>query len=78
MQGFIISDYIPRFREGEEALSKWIGEGKIRVETTVHDGGKGGIEGAPGGLVGLFEGRNTGKMVVRFWDREAEKVGSKL
>lgn len=76
-------DYIPRFRQGEEALSKWIAEGKIKVETTVHEGGKGGIEGAPGGLVGLFKGQNTGKMVIRFWDREAEESqggarGSKL
>lgn len=55
-------DYIPRFREGEEALSKWIAEGKLKSPTYVHNGGKGGIEGAPGGIVGLFDGKNTGKV----------------
>ncbi|KAL7415841.1 hypothetical protein BDY24DRAFT_412776 [Mrakia frigida] len=73
MQGFIILDYVPRFREAEAILSKWISEGKIKVETHVHNGGQGGIEGAPGGIVGLFDGKNTGKMVVQFWDSSKEE-----
>ncbi|KAL7415842.1 hypothetical protein BDY24DRAFT_380284 [Mrakia frigida] len=74
MKGFIILDYIPRFREGEAVLSKWISEGKIKVETHIHNGGEGGIEGAPGGIIGLFEGKNTGKMVVQFWDATKEST----
>lgn len=51
-----------RAAEAEAVLSNWIAEGKLKNPTHVHDGGKGGIEGAPGGLQGLFGGKNTGKV----------------
>ena len=61
LQGFIILDYYPRFGEAIRELSKWMAEGKLRSEQTVVEG----FEELPNAVNMLFEGRNTGKLVVR-------------
>jgi NADPH-dependent curcumin reductase CurA len=61
-QGFIITDFFPRFDEGREALGKMLKEGKIKAEATIMEGG---IKAAPEALVKLFEGGNTGKLCVK-------------
>ena len=60
MQGFIVSNYQSRFPEGIQQLAKWITEGKLKfTETKVH-----GFNQLPFALLGLFNGENTGKMIV--------------
>jgi hypothetical protein len=60
MRGFIVSDFLPRYHEGFAAMLKWYQEGKLQARSTV----LAGIANAPKALIGLFEGGNTGKMLV--------------
>jgi NADPH-dependent curcumin reductase CurA len=61
MQGFIVFDYESRYPEAKKQLAQWLSEGKIKRKETVV---KGGLKSAEEALAGLFEGRNTGKMMV--------------
>jgi NADPH-dependent curcumin reductase CurA len=60
LQGFIILDYYARFGEGIKEMSQLVAEGKIKSEQTVVEG----FEELPNALNMLFEGKNTGKLVV--------------
>ena len=62
MQGFIIfDDYAPRYGEFFEQMSAWLKDGKIKYREDLVDG----LENAPQALIGLLEGKNFGKQVVR-------------
>ncbi len=61
MQGFIVSNYADRFEEGTAKLKLWMDEGKMIYKETIENG----FENLPKALIGLFEGKNTGKMIVR-------------
>jgi NADPH-dependent curcumin reductase CurA len=61
MQGFIIGNYASRFGEGFKQLSEWVKAGKIKYTETVEEG----FDHLPAALLGLFSGRNSGKMVVK-------------
>lgn len=61
MQGFIIRNYVARFREGIEFLAPLVKAGKIKSEETVAEG----FEKLPEALLGLFSGKNKGKMIVK-------------
>lgn len=61
LQGFLIADYKEEFSEGIERLQMWLTEGKIRYAETVMED----LERLPDAFVGLFEGKNEGKMVVK-------------
>jgi NADPH-dependent curcumin reductase CurA len=66
MQGFIIfDDYAPRYGEFAAEMAAWVKAGKIRVREDVVDG----LEAAPQAFIGLLEGRNNGKLVIRVGDR---------
>ena len=65
MQGFIIfDDYGARFGEFLAAMSDWVGQGRIRYREDIVEG----LENAPEAFIGLLEGRNFGKLVVRIAD----------
>ncbi|OWP64482.1 NADP-dependent oxidoreductase [Hymenobacter amundsenii] len=61
LQGFIVSDYLSRWPEGVKQLGEWYGQGKLQFEETVTDG----FEQIPAAFLGLFQGDNTGKAVVK-------------
>ena len=61
LQGFIISDYLPRMPEFYAEMGPWMRNGTIKSHETVIEG----LENAPGAFLGLFEGAKTGKMLVR-------------
>lgn len=65
MQGFIVFDF-PKEQEDEflRVAGQWIREGKLRWREDVVDG----LEQAPEALIGLLEGKNFGKLVVRVGD----------
>jgi len=60
MQGFIISNYLDRFPEGITQLTEWVKEGKLKNRETVVKG----FEKLPEAFIGLFDGVNTGKLIV--------------
>ncbi|AMC35980.1 NADP-dependent oxidoreductase [Janthinobacterium sp. B9-8] len=62
MQGFIIwDDFGHRYGEFFAAMSQWIAEGKIKYREDVVQG----LENAPQAFIGLLEGKNAGKLVVK-------------
>lgn len=58
MQGFVVFDYEDQYAAARKELAQWLSEGKLKRKETIV---KGGILKAEEALVGLFEGRNTGK-----------------
>lgn len=60
MQGFIVSNYASRFPEGVKQLATWLGEGRLTYKETIVKG----FERLPEAFIGLFEGKNTGKLLV--------------
>lgn len=66
MQGFIIFDnYGPHYPEFLQTMTPWVAEGKVKVKEDVVDG----LENAPQAFMGLLEGKNFGKLVVRIADQ---------
>jgi len=61
IEGFIIPDYWERYPQFVEKVRGYLKEGKIVYVEDIADG----LENAPAALVGLFEGKNIGKQVVR-------------
>lgn len=60
MEGFIILDYLDRFPAAQLEMAGWIAEGKIKSSEHVVQG----LEKAPDALNLLFNGGNTGKVIV--------------
>ena len=61
VEGFLVGRWLSRWMEGITAMADWIKSGDIKVEETVVDG----FENTPEAFIGLFSGKNTGKMVVK-------------
>jgi NADPH-dependent curcumin reductase CurA len=67
MRGFIVSDanmgpvYV---KERDENVSKWLHEGTLKAKINITDG----IDNAPEGFVGMLEGKNFGKAVLKIAD----------
>ena len=61
MEGFLVTDYESRYLEAWNALGGWISEGRIKSREDVVDG----LENAPRALLRLFDGSNSGKLLVR-------------
>ena len=61
MQGFIVSDHYDRFPAFLEEVAPRVADGTIQYRETIVDG----IENAPTAFIGMLEGANVGKMLVR-------------
>lgn len=61
MKGFIVNDYSAKFPKTIVQLTKWFLEGKLKNKETVVEG----FENIPNAFIGLFEGSNIGKMMVK-------------
>jgi len=61
MEGFLVMDYHARYPEAQAELGRWLGEGKLRYREEVIEG----LENAPKALLRLFDGSNTGKLMVK-------------
>lgn len=61
MQGFILGNYAAKFPEATQQLATWFKEGKIKATETVVEG----FDSIPQAFIGLFDGKNKGKMVVK-------------
>jgi len=61
IQGFLITDYLPRMSEFYREMVPLVTSGAVKSRETVVDG----LERMPDAFLGLFEGANVGKMLVR-------------
>ncbi len=60
LQGFIVRNYTDRFGEGLKQLTKWVKDGKLKYKETIIQG----FDNLPDAFLGLFSGKNIGKMLV--------------
>lgn len=61
IQGFIISDHLDRLPDFLADVGGWLREGRLKYREDIVDG----LERAPEAFIGLLEGRNFGKLLVR-------------
>jgi NADPH-dependent curcumin reductase CurA len=64
MEGFVASDFAHLNAAFLTDMTTWLKAGQIKYQETILDG----FERAPEGLIGLFEGANSGKMLIRIAD----------
>ena len=56
-------DYAPYFAEGLRQLGAWFSQGKLKYPETVEEG----LENAPRAFIGMLQGKNLGKQLVKVW-----------
>ena len=61
LRGFVGTDFMHLQPDFQRDMASWLREGKIKYQETVMDG----ITSAPKALIGLLEGANSGKMLVK-------------
>jgi NADPH:quinone reductase len=61
MQGFLVSDYATRFGAAGAELANWYRAGRLKSREDIVEG----FENLPGAFIGLFQGENTGKRLVK-------------
>ncbi|XP_014739589.1 PREDICTED: prostaglandin reductase 1 isoform X2 [Sturnus vulgaris] len=61
MEGFIVTRWNNRWKEGLQALLKWVVEGKVKYHEHVTEG----FENMPMAFIGMLKGENLGKAVVK-------------
>lgn len=61
VQGFIVSDYMPRMMEAMKDLGEWFMAGKLKYRVDVVEG----LANAPAALGKLFDGSNQGKLIIK-------------
>ncbi|HEX5419990.1 MAG TPA: zinc-binding dehydrogenase, partial [Gammaproteobacteria bacterium] len=65
MQGFVILDhYGNRFEAFRRDMGEWVATGRVKLREDRVEG----LENAPAAFIGLLEGRNFGKVIVRIGD----------
>jgi NADPH-dependent curcumin reductase CurA len=64
IQGFIVgdADFGPKYaKEHQEKMQQWLADGSIRAKIAVTEG----IDNAAEGLIGMLQGKNFGKAVLK-------------
>ncbi len=61
IQGFIFTDFMAKMPEFYGEMAPWIASGRVKSRDTI----VAGLERMPDAFLGLFEGANTGKMLVK-------------
>ncbi len=61
MQGFLVRDHVDDYQSAIKQLGQWLQEGKLKNEETIVEG----FDKIPQAFIDLFDGKNTGKMIVK-------------
>jgi NADPH:quinone reductase len=61
VEGFLVRQFSEHYEEAYKQLGNWLRDGKIHYRETVAEG----IENAPKAFIGMFEGHNIGKQLVK-------------
>jgi NADPH-dependent curcumin reductase CurA len=64
MEGFVATDFAHLNAQFMADMTGWLKAGRIKYQETVLNG----FDKAPEGLIGLFEGKNSGKMLINVAD----------
>jgi hypothetical protein len=60
-EGFLVFQFASRYAEALKQLAAWLKQGKLKYREQFVDG----IENAPRAFIGMLQGENTGKQLVR-------------
>lgn len=61
VEGFLVFQFADRYSEGLRQMAAWHKAGKIKIREEVVEG----IENAPRAFIGMLQGKNTGKQLVK-------------
>jgi NADPH-dependent curcumin reductase CurA len=61
LKGFLMFDFQSRMDEFYREMGQLVASGAVKAQETVVEG----LESTPDAFLGLFQGANTGKMLVR-------------
>lgn len=61
VEGFLVQQFSDRFEEGLRQLTQWLREKRLRYREDIVEG----LENAPKAFVGMLQGRNIGKQLVK-------------
>ena len=61
LQGFIISEHLGVWEQALSELAGWVASGDLRYRESIAEG----LENAPQAFIGLLQGKNLGKQLVR-------------
>jgi NADPH-dependent curcumin reductase CurA len=61
IRGFVAPDFMHLREQFAAEMTGWLKDGRVKYRETIHDG----IESAPAALIGMLNGENIGKMMVR-------------
>jgi NADPH-dependent curcumin reductase CurA len=61
VEGFLVMQFAERYEEALKQLAAWLRDGKIRYREDVADG----LENAPAAFIGMMQGKNIGKQLVK-------------
>ena len=64
LRGFVGTDFMHLYADFQRDMAGWLKEGKVKYQETILDG----IANAPNALIGLMEGKNSGKLLVKLAD----------
>jgi len=64
IRGFLVSDYFGRLDEGQRVVGGWLAEGRLKYRLDIVDG----LDHAPTAIDRLFDGKNSGKLLVQCSD----------
>ena len=64
LRGFVATDFMHLYDQLRAVMAGWVRYGLIKYQETIFEG----IERAPAALIGLLNGVNTGKMLVKLAD----------
>lgn len=70
MQGFTVGNYAKDFPIAAADLGEWLQTGKLKYEETIVEG----FENIPEAFLGLFQGTNIGKQIVKVAEPEHAKI----
>jgi NADPH-dependent curcumin reductase CurA len=69
IKGFIVSDHLDRLSEFLTDGARWVRKGTLKYREDVVEG----LENAPAAFIGLLEGRNFGKLIVKVGDEPTRR-----
>ena len=67
MEGFVVYDFSDKFAAAKKQLSEWYNDGKMIYRENLIEG----FENIPDAFIGLFEGDNIGKQMVKVADQQS-------
>ena len=64
LRGFVATDFMHLYGDFQRDMAGWLKDGSVKYQETVMEG----IGQAPAALIGLMQGLNAGKMLVKLAD----------